>query len=401
MKKYIITTLFFTLFIPILYLSALDMRGIVVDAKTQSPIEGASINISELKRVFISDENGNFQVKNLPTKGNFMIEISCLGYRTIAKSIPIHELNQTIFELQPTIIETPEVVVIGSVSESQSKKNSASVSIVRKAKLFEHPSTNLIDALSRVVGVNQLSTGPASSKPVIRGLTHNRVITLLNGVKQENLQWGDEHGINVDQYDVEKVEILRGAASLLYGSDALGGVVNIIEAPTIAEGKIKTELLSNYQSNSDLLANSFAIQGNKNGFTYKGRYSMKNAHSFYTAGNFGIPNTAFSENNLSTQIGFNKKWGYLNMNAIHLDTELGIPDFSQNEIGQYIKPDSSLFSNTDFNKRTMMSPSQKIQHDQYSLNSTIIIGVGRLKSNISIQNNQRQEIEEDIPKLNM
>src|SRR5690606_22597209 len=117
--------------------------------------------------------------------------------------------------------------------------NSTSVTTVGKSELTGRPSSNIIDAISHVPGVSQITTGAAVSKPVIRGLGANRIITLSNGVKQEGQQWGDEHGIEIDQYNAERVEVLQGAASLLYGSDALGGVINIIDALPPSPGQIR------------------------------------------------------------------------------------------------------------------------------------------------------------------
>ena len=111
-------------------------------------------------------------------------------------------------------------------------------------ELLNKPGNNLIDAISRIPGVAQITTGAAVSKPVIRGLSYNRVITLSNGVKQEGQQWGDEHGIEIDQYNAGRVEVLRGAASLIYGSDALGGVINLIDPLPPAEGTIRGELVA-------------------------------------------------------------------------------------------------------------------------------------------------------------
>ena len=120
------------------------------------------------------------------------------------------------------------MVITGSLISSTSKRNSASSAVVGKDQLLQ-PSTNLIDALTRIPGVSQITTGPSISKPVIRGLGYNRIVTLDDGIKQQGQQWGDEHGIEIDQFKSDRVEVLRGAASLIYGSDALGGVINLLE----------------------------------------------------------------------------------------------------------------------------------------------------------------------------
>ena len=111
--------------------------------------------------------------------------------------------------------------------------------MVRKEDLLKGVAVNLIDGLSKLPGISQISTGPAISKPVIRGLGYNRVTVVNDGVRQEGQQWGDEHGIEIDEYSVTKVEVLKGPASLMYGSDALAGVINIISNPTLPSGTIR------------------------------------------------------------------------------------------------------------------------------------------------------------------
>src|SRR5205823_6304276 len=129
-------------------------------------------------------------------------------------------------------------------------------------------STNIIDAISKVPGVNGFSTGPNVSKPIIRGLGFNRVLTLYDGFRQEGQQWGDEHGIEVDQYSVEKVEVIKGPSSLTYGSDALAGVVNLIPFQSAPEGKLTGDILTEYQTNNGLYAGSGMLSGTKNGFDW-------------------------------------------------------------------------------------------------------------------------------------
>src|SRR5436853_5708384 len=112
-------------------------------------------------------------------------------------------------------------------------------------QLKEVPSTNIIDAIAKQPGVNAVTTGPNVSKPYIRGLGFNRVLTLYDGVRQEGNQWGDEHGIEADEYSIDKMEIVKGPASLTYGSDALAGVVNLIPASPVPQGTIQGEAIGN------------------------------------------------------------------------------------------------------------------------------------------------------------
>ena len=137
--------------------------------------------------------------------------------------------------------------------------------VVDRTRLNQTSGSNLVDAIAHTPGVAQITTGAAISKPVVRGLGYNRVITLNNGARQEGQQWGDEHGIEIDEFSVDRAEIIKGPGSLLYGSDAMAGVINFVAPDPIAEGRIKGTATTNYQTNNHLQAYSFENSGNLNG----------------------------------------------------------------------------------------------------------------------------------------
>ena len=143
-------------------------------------------------------------------------------------------------------------MVTGVTGNTKLKYATAPVSIVTPQELRATASTNIIDAISHEPGVSQLTTGGSISKPIIRGLGYNRVVVISDGVRQEGQQWGDEHGVEVDGNSVGTVEILKGPASLMYGSDAMAGVV-ILHAPAmLAEGEMRANVGSEYQTNNGL-----------------------------------------------------------------------------------------------------------------------------------------------------
>src|SRR5690606_31898411 len=141
-------------------------------------------------------------------------------------------------------------------------------------------STNLIDALSTTPGVSQIATGPAISKPTIRGLGYNRLVVINDGIRQEGQQWGDEHGIEIDEYSVNKVEVLKGPASIMYGSDALAGVINIISNTPVPSGTINGNIFTNYQTNNGLTGLNGNVAGNINGFNWNAYGSYKSAYDY-------------------------------------------------------------------------------------------------------------------------
>jgi len=369
-----------------------DIKGKVTDASNSQTLPGASIYIPDLKVSAVTNNDGEFTLNNLPAKGSYLVEVHYIGYKTATKIVNFSSTVTLDFALQPTAIETKEIVITGSLISSTSKRNSASSAVVGKDQLLQ-PSTNLIDALTRVPGVSQITTGPSISKPVIRGLGYNRIVTLDDGIKQQGQQWGDEHGIEIDQFKSDRIEILRGAASLMYGSDALGGVINILEPSTAPEGQVKGEFITNYATNNGLTANSLMLNGNQNGFVWRARGTYKNAYSFKTPTGY-FPNSGFNETDLSGMIGLNKSWGYTHLNVSSFRNNIGFYEPALDDNGNFLKESGEAFLKQDFKNRELDFPRQDIRHFKIALNNNFILGNGNLKADFGYQQNQRRELEE-------
>lgn len=383
----------YTIFSSPVFAAALkNITGKVMDASNNQALPGATIYIPDLKVTAVTNTDGEFTLNNLPARGSYLVEVHFIGYKTATQVVNFSSQPNLTFALQPTAIETKEIVITGSIISSTSKRNSASSAVVGKDQLLL-PSTNLIDALSKVPGVSQITTGPSISKPVIRGLGYNRIVTLDDGIKQQGQQWGDEHGIEIDQFKSDRVEILRGAASLIYGSDALGGVINLLEPSTAPEGQVKGELISNYSTNNGLTANSLMLTGNENGFVWRARGTYKNAYSFKTPTGY-FPNSGYNETDFSGMVGLNKSWGYSHLNVSNFHNNIGFYDPFLDGNGNFVKENGDPFLNSDFKSRSLDYPRQDIRHFKIALNNDFIIGNGNLKADFGYQQNQRRELED-------
>ncbi|SFH29000.1 TonB-dependent receptor [Pedobacter insulae] len=379
-----------------------EIKGKVIDATTNEPLSGATIYIADLKATTISNANGEFLIKNLPSKGKFLIEVRYVGYKTISQLIDLTDAQSLKFSLQQAVIESAEVVITGTPFSSNNKTNSLAVVSVNREKLTQAGGTNLIDAISKVPGISQVTTGGAISKPTIRGLGYNRVLTIIDGAREEAQQWGDEHGVEVDQFSAARIEILKGPASLLYGSDALGGVINIIEDFVPAEGDFNGNFTTNYATNNGLSASSLMMQGNTDGLVYRGRVSYKNAYGFGYAGKT-VPNAGFNETNASGMIGLNKAWGYTHLNLSRFNTNIGLVEEGPDDDGNFTDEDGNLITKHDARNRKLVLPYQNINHYRAVLSSNVLLGGGQLKSNFAFQKNIRKEFEEskDAPGLHL
>jgi len=363
-------------------------KGKVVDAKTNQTLIGATVSIPELHVSVATNANGEFTFRSVPSNGRYVVQVQYLSYKTLTQTVDFSSTTPIVFALQPSIVEAHEVVITGTPITAGSRYNSTSASVVSKEQL-QGSSTNLIDALAKQVpGVSQITTGQGISKPVIRGLGYNRVVTLSDGVKQQGQQFGDEHGIEIDQFQADHVEVLRGAASLQYGSDALGGVINIVEPTAPPEGNIKGEFLTNYSTNSGLTNTSVMLSGNENGFVWRGRGTYQNAYSYNTpAGRF--QNSGFNQTNASGMLGLNKDWGYSHLNFSYYKNNIGFFD---------AEPGDELYTNST--SRTLDYPKQDIRHYKVALNNNFILGSSSLKLDLGFQKNQRRELEDSpVPSL--
>ena len=379
-----------------------DIKGKVIDASTQAPLSGASVYISDLKANAITNADGEFVIKNIPGKGRFLLEVKYLGYKTASQWVDLMQNQALSIALEPSIMEGAEVVITGTPAGANNKTNSLAVVAVSREKLAQSGATNLVDAIAKVPGVSQVSTGGAISKPTIRGLGYNRVLTIVDGVREEAQQWGDEHGVEADQFSASRVEVLKGPASLLYGSDALGGVINIIDDLVPAEGTFGGRFTTNYATNNGLSGSSLMLQGNTDGFVYRGRVSYKNAYGFGYRGKV-VPNSGFNENNVSGMLGLNKSWGYTHFNFSRFDTNIGLVEEGPDSNGNYLDEEGNVISNAAARSRHLELPYQHINHYRFALNSNILLGGGQLKSIFGFQDNIRKEFEESrgVPGLHL
>ena len=376
------------------------LHGKIIDQLTGQILQGASIYFPDQKKGVTSNDKGIYQISLTP--GNYIIEVSYIGYTLQTINVNLQNNLEKDFQLNHNVVENTNVTVTSFLRATSSKRTPTPISILRKEDLFKGAATNFIDALSKTPGVTQLTTGPAISKPIIRGLGYNRVVVLNDGVKQEGQQWGDEHGIEIDEYNVTRTEVLKVPASIIYGSEALSGVINIVSNVPVAEGVIKGNLFSNYQSNNNLQGYHFDLAGNEHGWVWGINGSSKKASDYKNKYDGYVFNSKFSELNGSAFIGVEKDWGYSHFIVSEFTQKLGMIEGSRNNLGQFTKEvmqgtgaSSSVetipATDADFTGNNPSIPYQSIQHTKYILDNSINWGTGKLKANMAYQRNQRQE----------
>ncbi len=389
------------------------LKGKVSDAQSKQPLPGAVVSIPDLKIAVPTDENGNFEMDNLPSEGKYIIQIRYIGYKSINQTLDLAKKTDLHFFLETSAVEAGEVVVTGVSKATEVKKSPIPLVAINKTFIEQHAAAgNVIDLIANIPGVSTVTTGPNVSKPFIHGLGFNRVVTLMDGIRQEGQQWGDEHGIEVDQNSVDRIEIIKGPASLSYGSDAIGGVVNLISPSPVNEGKVLGSFSTLYGTNQNLLNESLRLQGNKNSIIWGTILSWKQAWDYQNNHDGRVYATNYIEKDARAMIGINKAWGYSYLNASLFDDLQSIPNGSRDSLTRKFTKqitDSDTFrplvSQGELNSYAIPVLHQHVQLYRIYSNNNFIFGDGNLIANIGYQFSHRREYTHPqnptVPGLNL
>jgi iron complex outermembrane receptor protein len=374
MKKLIITLIlgFSTI------LSAQNsITGKITDAKNQ-PIIGVSIYAPELNKGTSSDENGKYTLSNIPI-GTAKLTFAFAGFATQNKTINVQKKENILdIILEETVLHMDEVIVSTAFNKIQSQ-NVMKVEHSTIKELQQKGTSTLIEGLATIPGVSQISTGTSIGKPVIRGLSGNRVLVYSQGVRIENQQFGDEHGLGLNDAGIESVEIIKGPASLLYGSDALGGVLYLNPEKFANAGNFITNFSQKFFSNTLGSNSTLGLKTSTENWKFLARGTY-NSHSDYKiAEGDRVTNTRYNETDFKTGIGYsNSKFSSV-FRYNYNDLDLGIPE--EGIAGQTT------------NKKTEY-PKQGVFNHLLSLNNIFFFEKSKLDVDLGYISNDRSEFED-------
>ena len=329
-----------------------------------------------------------------------ILPLLCLWTAVAAQeAIPPHNHEEDSTDVFYRHLQLGEITVTGVTGDTKLKHSTAPVGIVTPQMLRSTSSTNIIDAIAHQPGISQLTTGSGISKPIIRGLGYNRVVVISEGIRQEGQQWGDEHGVEVDAGSVGSVEILKGPASLMYGSDAMAGVVILHAQPTLSEGETHAQAGAEYQTNNGLFSHNYSFSGNRQGFVWDARYSGKTAHAYRNPYDGYMPGSQFHERAGRLMLGLNKYWGFSRLTATAYHLTPGIVEGERDETtGALVPGDASPTSYLPFSITLSPSdaflPFQQVKHYKMVWDNALNLSSGSLKAIVGYQQNHRQEFEE-------
>ncbi|MBA7548026.1 Vitamin B12 transporter BtuB [subsurface metagenome] len=257
-----------------------SIEGIISDNSNNEALPGVNVYIPELQKGTITNKEGYYEISNIP-EGLFKIQYSFIGYKTCITTFGIDKNSRTFnISLSPATIQAQEVIVTGGKISTQ-HENAIKIEQIKSEVLQNSTETNLMEKLATLPGIDAVTKGNGMASPVIRGLSSTNIVLLNNGVRMENYQFSKNHPYIVDASDVSRIEIIKGPASLLYGSDAVGGVLNFIKEPPAPVNSIKGDFQTGYYSNYMGFTNNLGIKGSSENLFggIRGYYSTSKDYS--------------------------------------------------------------------------------------------------------------------------
>ena len=311
------------------------ITGTITDKATGLPIAGATIYIPDLKTGASTNADGKYVLNQLPD-GEYLIQVNVVGYASVTKVIDLGNTYSVDFKLSASNFELFDVVVTALGNTTTRQRAPVPISVVTHNMILECVANTAIDLIALQPGVNETTEGAGTTKPQINGLGFDRVLTLMDGVPQEDFQWGDDHGILIDPYAVHDAEIIRGPASLQYGASAEAGVISFKSAPLPQNGTVQGSVLTEYHTNNGYLGTSLNVAGNQNGFVWSLQASGEEAHSYSDPKDGYVWGTAWNQVNARLVLGINRSWGYSRLTLSALHRRIEVPDGNRDSTGRFI-----------------------------------------------------------------
>jgi iron complex outermembrane recepter protein len=354
---------------------ASTLSGRVTDT-TGAPLAQVRVTVLEANRSTTTDDDGRYELSGLPT-GTYAVSFALVGYAPQVRRVTLREGEVSLdVTLQPTLIELQELQVTASPLATTSLTSPQPTSILSQEDVQQNRAASLGETISVLPGVRNFSTGNGIGKPVIRGLSSNRVLVLSDGQRLENQQWGDEHGPQVEAGEAERVEVIRGPASVLYGSDALGGVVNVVTRglpdaldrdPFVSAG-----IIASYATNNEQPDGTLSFEGASRGFGFRGAFTGRTSDDVRTPSG-RLFNSGGRTLNGSGSVGYRGNWGSV--------------------AGTYSHRDERAEIHEDPAEDPAATPFQRIAEDRAQMTGSLAAGASHIDASLGYERNRRREFE--------
>ncbi len=407
--------LFITFFTWLNYIAMAQNRIITGRVTSQGgPLESASVTIAGTRLGTTTTTNGDYHLDHVPLD-TCQILVSLIGYlpRRI-QLLPLKKTTLVNVELEKAVANLNQVIVTGVSNATLIREDPQPMEIVSSKDIEQSSTDNVIEAIAaHAPGFEAVKTGPNVSKPFINGLGYNRVLTLYDGLRVETQQWGDEHGVPEDDYIIERAEIIKGPASLMYGSDAIAGVLSLFPViPHVQDKALHIRFLSEYQTNNGLIGNSLTLSRAAKHWSWALRGSTRDARNYTNPIDGRVYLTGYKMVNASGFLGYNTLKGYSHINFTYYDNRQGIPDGSRDSLTRkftyqiYESPGENIvqpqFDNIKerpivpenvLNSYSLSPLSQHIRDYRLYTDHSYQIGHGDIKASLGAEENRRREFD--------
>ena len=336
------------------------------------------VAVAEIDRLTTTNAEGRYRLPQMPG-GTYSVTFARIGYAPAARRAVIGSQDVMLdVTLTQTAVEIPPIQVTATPLATTALASPQPLSVLGGEELRAAIKPSLGETLEGQVGLRNLSTGSGIGKPVIRGLTSNRVLVLADGQRLETQQWGDEHSPNVESADAERIEVIRGPASVLYGSDALGGVINVVPrslpdatgGPGFTRGGFSTAFSSNTREPEGTLS----LEGANGGFGFRANLSGRKGKDVRTPEG-QLFNSGVETINGSAAVGIRGGWGSVTASYAHRNERIEIHE--------------------DPAEDPAATPFQRIGEDRAKVSLSLPVkGGSRIETNLGYERNRRREFEE-------
>ncbi len=374
----------FFIFFMVCMCHAMKAQNIItgkVLGQDQQPLTDATVYIHELNKGTATDPEGCYQLNNLPD-GLIKIQFSYIGYNSCIKTLKLNGSPQNLEVcLLPVNVGMDEVVVTSGYHSDQ-QRNAVKIDVLSLDAAKGMTSPNFMEKICSVPGVDMISKGSGVTKPVIRGLSMNDVLVLNNGVRYENYQYSDHHPLGISEFGVEKVEIVKGPTSLLYGSDAIGGVINFIQEKPAPIGSITGDYNVSLFSNTRGMINNWGIKGASGKFFGGIRAGHSTHADFRQGGGAFAPNTRFNEWSVKGNAGYTGKKLYSRLSYEYGNQKLGLAEEEAFDMVEAGERKNSVFYQ-QFNTHLLSSQNR------------LFLGKYKMEANAAYQSTDLAHIEDE------
>ncbi|MDQ3516213.1 MAG: TonB-dependent receptor [Gemmatimonadota bacterium] len=350
--------------------------GVVTDGERAIPF--VRVAVVELTRSTVTAADGSYRIAAVPP-GTYSVNFIRLGFAPVMKRVTIsgQEVGLNV-AMVASRVELPPVQSTASTYATTAFMAPQPTTELEGTALRTSQGASVGATLEGLAGVRSLSMTTGIGKPVIRGLTSTRVVVLDNGHRLETQQWGSDHSPNVETATANRIEVLRGPASVLYGSDALGGVINIVKPPLpdaigqspFYRGRLAATFLSNPRSPDITVGAEAAVSG----------WGVRGSLATRASGDMITPvavmrNTSNRATNIEATAGRRGNWGSVELAAVTREERIEVYE------------DPVLFPS--------FSGFQRIAEERYSLKSSLLGGFGRMEIMAGAERNRRREYDDE------